>query len=104
MGTTAVAVKIMVFFKRSNLCPLLLTSQMKRLFDIILFTDNELEAFVSLCPVRHSGGGGDLHRKGAAQCHEHLQPSAQGKNGDVASLLLPADVMMTQTLTFTVNS
>lgn len=33
---------------------------------------------VSLPHSRHSGGGCDLHRKGAAQCHEHLQPKAQG--------------------------
>lgn len=32
----------------------------------------------SLPHSRHSGGGCDLHRQGAAQCHEHLQPKAQG--------------------------
>lgn len=31
---------------------------------------------------RHGGGGCDLHRQGAAQCHEHLQSEAQGtENG-----------------------
>lgn len=28
--------------------------------------------------LRHGGGGGDLHRQGAAERHEHLQPQAQG--------------------------
>lgn len=32
----------------------------------------------ALCLSRHRGGGCDLHRQGAAQCHEHLQSKAQG--------------------------
>lgn len=35
-------------------------------------------SFFSASVSRHSGGGCDLHRQGAAQCHEHLQSQTQG--------------------------